>query len=96
MNDRENISRLLSEKKQELVEKYHLRSIGIFGSVNRDDFRPDSDIDILVDFDEPIGVEFIDLAEELEKILERRVDLVSGKGVKPKYLKEIQKDLVYV
>jgi predicted nucleotidyltransferase len=42
------------------------------------------------------GIEFIDLAEELEKILNRKVDLVSKNGVKPKYFDEIQKDLIYV
>ncbi len=43
-----------------------------------------------------MGIEFIDLADELEKLLKRPVDLVSRSGVKPKYFKEIQKDLFYV
>lgn len=76
--------------------KYHLRSIGIFGSFTRPDFSEDSDIDILVEFDQPVGIEFIDLAEELEDLLKIKVDLVSKKGIKPRYLKEIQKDLIYV
>lgn len=76
--------------------KYHLRSIGIFGSFTRPDFNEDSDIDILVEFDQPVGIEFIDLAEELEDLLKIKVDLVSKKGIKPRYLKEIQKDLIYV
>jgi uncharacterized protein len=50
----------------------------------------------LVDFDQPVGIEFIDLANELEEILKRKVDLVSRHGVKPRYLKEIEKDLIYV
>ena len=73
-----------------------MKSIGIFGSFTREDFKDDSDIDILIDYDQPLGIEFIDLAEELEKILNLKVDLVSKNGVKPKYLEEIQKDLVYV
>jgi uncharacterized protein len=96
MNDKEIITSLLGANKPDLAARYHLKSIGIFGSVTREDFREDSDIDILIDYDIPIGIEFIDLAEELEKILGRKVDLVSVNGVKPKYLKEIQKDLIYV
>jgi hypothetical protein len=50
----------------------------------------------LVEFDQPVGIEFIDLAIELEKILEKKVDLVSRNGVKSRYIKEIEKDLIYV
>ncbi|MFH1160268.1 MAG: nucleotidyltransferase family protein [bacterium] len=96
MINKENITNILKANKLDLLAKYHLKSIGIFGSFTREDFREDSDIDILIDYDQPLGIEFIDLAEELEKILNRKVDLVSKNGVKPKYLEEIQKDLVYV
>ena len=96
MVDKENIRKILKENKPDLVRRYHLASIGIFGSFSRDDFREGSDIDILIDYNQPIGVEFIDLAEELEQILHCKVDLVSKNGLKPKYFEEIRKDLVYV
>ena len=96
MIDKAYIYNTIRDKKIEFASKYHLKSIGIFGSFTREDFQDDSDIDILVEFDQPIGIEFIDLANELEELLKIKVDLVSKKGVKPKYLKEIQKDLVYV
>ena len=96
MTYKDNIINTLIASKAELAKKYHLKCIGIFGSFTRDDFEDESDIDILVDFNQPIGIEFIDLADELEKILNRKVDLVSKRGVKPKYLKEIEKDLIYV
>jgi predicted nucleotidyltransferase len=54
------------------------------------------DIDILVEFRKPIGIEFIDLADELEEILKLKVDLVSKKGIKDKYLKSIETELEYV
>ncbi|WP_229717573.1 nucleotidyltransferase family protein [Parapedobacter defluvii] len=82
--------------KPQLASKYGVNELGLFGSITRDDFSTDSDVDIVVDFDRSIGVEFIDLANELEAILHRKVDLISKKGIKPKYLKEIQKDLIYV
>jgi len=96
MVDKSHISSILSANKEKLISKYHLKSIGIFGSFTREDFTEDSDIDILIDYDQPLGIEFIDLADELERILKRKVDLVSQNGIKPKYLEEIQKDLVYV
>jgi len=96
MINKENITNILKANKLDLFAKYHLKSIGIFGSFTREDFKDDSDIDILIDYEQPIGIEFIDLAEELEKILNLKVDLVSKNGVKQKYLEEIQKDLVYV
>ncbi|HNV69733.1 MAG TPA: nucleotidyltransferase family protein [Candidatus Ozemobacteraceae bacterium] len=82
--------------KPSLREKYGVKSIGLFGSFAREEATPDSDIDILVEFERPIGIEFVDLADEMESLLQRRVDLVSRNGVKKPYLKLIDKDLVYV
>ena len=86
----------LKAHKEELARKYQLKSLGIFGSFSREDYKEFSDVDILVEFDQPVGIEFIDLAIELEKILEKKVDLVSRNGVKSRYIKEIEKDLIYV
>lgn len=96
MTDKMKITIILKENKLRLTSKYHLTSIGVFGSYARNDFREDSDIDILIEYDEPMGIEFIDLANELEILLKHPVDLVSRSGVKPKYFKEIEKDLFYV
>jgi len=90
------IKNILSSHKQDLANKYGIKFIAVFGSYGRGEQEHNSDVDILVDFDKPIGIEFIDLANELEKILNCKVDLVSKNGVKPKYLKFIEEDLVYV
>lgn len=79
-----------------LLEKYGITSLGLYGSVLRDDFTPQSDIDIIVDFSKPIGIEFIDLAEDLEKVLQHKVDLVSKQGVKLTFFEVIKKDILYV
>lgn len=80
-----------------LTDKYHVSSIGLFGSIVRDDFSPaTSDIDIIVDFQKPIGIEFIDLAEFIENRLNRKVDLVSKNGIKHKYFSQIESEIVYV
>ena len=82
--------------KPELVAKFHVSSLGLFGSVLRDDFSHNSDVDIIVDFSEQIGVGFIDLADMIEKKINTRVDLVSKKGIKEKYYKAIEAQIVYV
>jgi len=94
--DAEAIKTLLVKLKPDLLRKYPIASIGLFGSAVRNDFGPESDIDIIVDFDQPVGMEFIDLANELEEKFHRKVDLVSAGGVKKKYLAAIQPDIVYV
>jgi len=87
------IKEVLHKMKPELSSKYHVSSIGLFGSVVRDDFTPTSDIDIIVDFSEPIGIAFIDLAELIEKRLNKTVDLVSKKGVKKNIFLKLKQKL---
>lgn len=86
----------LQQLKPELVLKYHISSLGLFGSIVRSDFTNESDIDIIVDFSEPVGIEFIYLANELESKLNRKVDLVSKGGIKPNYYSQIEPQIVYV
>jgi predicted nucleotidyltransferase len=92
----EEIRRALKQLKPELAQKFHVHTIGLFGSVVRDDFSPFSDIDIIVDFDQPIGIEFVDLANYMEQQLQKKVDLVSRNGVKDKYFKAIEQEIIYV
>jgi len=96
MSSLNSIKQTLQQIKPELVEKYHISLLGLFGSVVRDDFSSSSDIDILVDFSQPIGIEFIDLANYLELRLKKPVDLVSRKGVKSSYMAQIEREIVYV
>jgi hypothetical protein len=91
-----DIKETLKSHKTRLSAKYGLNNIAIFGSYGRGQQTDDSDVDILVDFRHPIGVEFIDLADELEKLLRVKVDLVSKNGVKPDYYKQIETELNYV
>ena len=95
----ENIGQIkskISSIRKNLISKYHLKNIAIFGSFARNEQQENSDVDIMVEFSEPVGIEFIDLANELERILQRKVDLVSKNGIKEKYYKVIENDLSYV
>ncbi len=96
MSDLSTIKNILFRLKPELIDKYHISSIGLFGSVVRNDFTPTSDVDIIVDFSQPIGIEFVDLADYIETKLQKNVDLVSRKGIKPKYYQAIESEIIYV
>jgi predicted nucleotidyltransferase len=80
-----NVMGYIKDNADTLREKYHLKSIGLFGSHVRGEEAPDSDIDILVEF-EP-GYEtfdnYMDLKYHFEDLFEKKVDLVTVDALKP-------------
>jgi len=96
MYNKDYILNILKEKKSDLLRRYPISELGLFGSYARGDFNEDSDIDILVDFDGRIGIGFISLAHELEDIFNTKIDLVSRKGIKSRYLPYVEKNLIHV
>lgn len=91
------IRKILTEHKKELEERFKVKEIGIFGSYVRDEQKKRSDVDILVEFKEPVGLfEFLDLEEYLQRLIGRRVDLVSKKALKPRIGEYILKEVVYI
>jgi uncharacterized protein len=61
-------------------QRYPIRKLSLFGSVLRDDFGPDSDVDVLIEFEPGASITYLDLAEmqlELEDLLGRHVDLLT-------------------
>ena len=97
MKTKDDILSILRHAKPNLEKKYHLRSLALFGSYSRGDNTGDSDVDILVDFKQPIsGLRFVQLAEDIESCVGLSADVVHADGVKPRYLDVIQKDLIYV
>lgn len=96
MSGKEQILQILRENKSELEKKYPISELGLFGSYARGDNDEKSDIDILVDFNGSIGIEFIALAHELEDLFKTKIDLVSRKGIKPRYLLSVEENLIHV
>lgn len=70
--------------------------MALFGSHSRGDYNNESDVDIMVELNEPDAYKFIYLAQQLEDLLHKKVDLVSKKGIKPQYYSFIEKELQYV
>lgn len=80
-----------------LHKKYHVERLGVFGSVVRGEQGKDSDIDIIVELESPIGFfDFIRLEKFLSRVLGSKVDLVSKKAIKPAIKEEILKETIYV
>ena len=80
MNARIDISK---EEIAAFCQRNHIRRIALFGSVLRDDFTPESDVDVLVEFEpsQTPGLEFMTMQDELSEILGRQVDLHTFRGV---------------
>jgi hypothetical protein len=84
------------DKIAEFCRKHRIRRLAFFGSVLRDDFRPDSDVDVLVEFEpgQTPGWEFFSIERKLSAILARKVDLNTkgflGKYVRDRVLREAQ------
>ena len=91
------IRTLLSGHKNEIVEKYGVKEIGIFGSYLREEQKETSDIDILVEFIRPVGMlTFINLKNYLSDLFGINVDLVMKKALKPRIGQKILSEVVYV
>ncbi|MFZ3136579.1 MAG: nucleotidyltransferase family protein [Thermodesulfovibrionales bacterium] len=93
----ENIKKILAEHRDELREKYGITEIGIFGSYVRGEQKRRSDLDILVEFNKPIGFfEWIDAEEYITKLLKTKVDLVPRKNIRPELREIILREVVYL
>ena len=78
-----------AEKIADFCRRHHIRKLSLFGSVLRDDFRPDSDIDVLVEFEpgQTPGLAFFGMEIELSEILGRKVDL-NTEGFLSSYIRD--------
>jgi len=91
------IIQLLRQHREELRKRFGVKSLAIFGSVARGEAGPDSDVDILVEFegratfDRYMGLKFF-----LEDLLGRRVDLVTRKALKPRMRPYVEREAIYV
>ncbi|MFM7390262.1 MAG: nucleotidyltransferase family protein [Vampirovibrionales bacterium] len=79
-----------------LLQHYPIESLSLFGSVARNEATEASDIDLLVEFNQPVGWAFFELEEQLAQALNCTVDLVPKTGLKPHYLERIIPDMVEI
>jgi hypothetical protein len=94
---KEEILKILEKELPYLKEKFNVKTIGIFGSYVRSEQKRESDIDVLVEFQKPVGFfEFIELEDYLSEKLGEKVDLVTPDALKPLIKPRILKEVVYV
>lgn len=95
--DRDQVLALLAEHKPVLAERFGVRRLALFGSMARGTARPDSDVDVLVEFDGPatseryFGVQFY-----LEDMLHRPVDLVTDRALRDRLRPYVERDAIHV
>lgn len=97
---REKIIGILRKELSYLVSEYGVKRIGLFGSYAKGTPAKGSDIDILVEFEKPIGLKFMEFAEYLEGLLDTRVDILTPTGIESiridKVARDITGSIVYV
>lgn len=85
----------LRQYKPELKKKYPVTNIGVFGSYARGEATDKSDIDIAVEIDGDMGLNFVAMADEIEALFGIKTDVIPKRSIKPEYLHQVEKDIVY-
>lgn len=96
MNNKFEIETKLKSIETELRGEFAVNKIALFGSFSDNTNTPLSDIDLLVEFKNPIGWKFLTLNIMLEKLLDRKVDLVTDEALRPELKNEIYSNLKYI
>lgn len=86
----------LKKIKPFLSQEYAVKEIGLFGSFSDNSFTDESDIDILVELENPIGWKFFTLEKYLENIFNRKIDLVTPNALKEPMKEQIFSQIMYV
>ncbi|MDA8389110.1 MAG: nucleotidyltransferase family protein [Nitrospiraceae bacterium] len=97
MQEFDEIKDVLNKHRDELQEKYKITEIGIFGSYVRGEQKKESDIDILVEFSEPISLlDLIGAENYISDMVGRKVDLVPREDIRPELKQVILDEVVYI
>lgn len=97
MKTKNDIMRILKEELPQLRNKYGIKTIGLFGSYSREEQGMESDVDILVQFEKPVGFfKFIAMEEYLKERIGENVEIVTEDALKPYIKPGVLKDVVYV
>ena len=99
MVNQSQVLRYLSENKQNIRQKYHLKKMGIFGSFARNEQTQESDLDLLVEFEDntPDLTDKKDfLRKEIQSVFNLHVDICREKYIKPLFRQQILSDVIYV
>jgi predicted nucleotidyltransferase len=93
METMEGIKEILRENSRHLAAKYGVKRLGLFGSYAKGSPTQTSDVDVIVEFEQPLGLVFIEFAEELESLLGRKVDVLTPEGLKGIRIRRVAEDI---
>ena len=94
---RNDAVQLLRKHQVEFTKQYHVKSLSLFGSVARNEASTDSDVDLLVEFSQPIALfGFIELQQRLEALLGVKVDLGTLRSLKPRIKDQVLQEAIRV
>ncbi|WP_238361119.1 nucleotidyltransferase family protein [Iningainema tapete] len=97
MKTLEEIKQILRQSKPLLEEHYRITQLGIFGSYARGEQTEESDVDLLIDYDQaPTLFKLIELRDYLSSAIGMKVDVVTQNGLKPRILNRVLSEIVYV
>jgi uncharacterized protein len=100
MLTQEKIISTLEKELPYLRETFHVQRIGIFGSYAKGNYTEESDIDLVVELEKPMGFKFFDLIDYFEMLFKKRVDVMTKVGLESIRVKEvsdrIKQELIYV
>ncbi len=93
MLTKKEIITILKKELPYLRDIFGVKRIGLFGSSAKGIQREDSDVDLAVEFEKPIGLKFMELSEYIENILGRKVDILTPAGIKSIRIKKVAEDI---
>jgi hypothetical protein len=100
MTTKNQILKLLRNKRSYLSTEFNVKKIGIFGSYPKGSLHETSDIDIIVEFHSPVGFKFMELTEYLESLFGKKVNILTTAGLRgirvPHVARSIEENIIYV
>jgi hypothetical protein len=96
MIKKSDIVATLKELKPELYKEYSVKKIGLFGSYSENTQNENSDIDLLIEFEKPIGWKFFSLELYLQKTFNKKIDLVTKNALKPQIKEQILNQVIFI
>ena len=100
MLTREKVIEILRKELPYFGAEYGVKRIGLFGSYAKGTQAEDSDVDVVVEFERPIGLKFVEFAECLEKLLGRKTDVLTPAGLESirvrGMVRDVRENIVYI